>query len=416
MRRCPKIETRRPRVAPLIETSNAYARSLLAGVTAYLAAPPVVDLPLGARARRLGAGMALAVRAGTGSWCIENRAVADAVRGCRLPTVDLSAARLLPGVPCVETDDAAIAELAMAHLLSRGYRHVAYCGLNEYAWSLQRCEQFGRLAAAAGRERGPPVGPPRRGAAEWAADQRDLVRWVASLPKPVGVMACFDIRGRQLLDACRVSGVRVPDDVAVIGVDDDAVLCELSDPPLSSVILDGPRTGYRAAQMLEAMMSGQRLRRTSAGSCPEASRVGVRPMRWPSPMPTSPRPSASSESGRARGSTWTTCCAKSRSRGACWNRDSAAQLGRTPHAEILRCRIDRAKDLLAATDLPLKNIARATGIAHAEYLSVVFKRSTGRSPLQYRKEQRRGSALCAEALFAGWPACSGTAVPSGKGR
>ena len=72
----------------------------------------------------------------------------------------------------------------------------------------------------------------------------DIATWLQGLPKPVGVMACYDLRGQQVLDACRRAGLTVPEEVAVIGADDDELLCELSSPPLSSVIPDTHRTGY----------------------------------------------------------------------------------------------------------------------------------------------------------------------------
>src|SRR5438093_7737802 len=87
----------------------------------------------------------------------------------------------------------------------------------------------------------------------------DLVaQWLKDLPKPVGLMACNDIRGQQVLNACRASGVAVPDDVRVIGVDNDEVLCELADPPLSSVAPNTERIGYEAASLLDQMMRGRK--------------------------------------------------------------------------------------------------------------------------------------------------------------
>ena len=92
---------------------------------------------------------------------------------------------------------------------------------------------------------------------------RDLRRWLQELPKPIGIMACYDIRGQQVLDACRSAGLAVPDEVAVIGVDNDALLCELASPPLSSVIPNTHRTGYEAAALLDRIMAGKRVSPTA---------------------------------------------------------------------------------------------------------------------------------------------------------
>ncbi len=123
-------------------------------------------------------------------------------------------------------------------------------------WSKWRCEHFCRLAEEAGV---PCLLYGAGGAlpASWQAEHAKLVRWVKTLPQPVGILACYDIKAQQLLDACRAAGAAVPDEVAVLGVDNDPVLCELCDPPLSSVIPDARQAGYRAAELLDRWMAGK---------------------------------------------------------------------------------------------------------------------------------------------------------------
>lgn len=175
-----------------------------------------------------------------------------------MPAVDVSAARHVPNLLYVETDDAAIAGLAAEHLLGRGFRHFGYCGDPRFNWSNWREEHFRHRVAAAGFEC--HVYRPsrrRRGTAVWDHERADLGAWLQALPKPAGVMACYDIRGREVLDVCRQRGISVPDEVALIGVDNDDVICDLADPPLSSVIPDTRRTGYEAARLLDFLMAGR---------------------------------------------------------------------------------------------------------------------------------------------------------------
>ena len=114
----------------------------------------------------------------------------------------MSAAREIPDIPWVETDDDAIARLAAEHFRERGFRHLAYCGDPRFNWSKWRCEHFGRLAGAAETScavygaRGPV-------ADSWQAEHAKLVRWVTTLLRPVGILACYDIMAQQFLDACR---------------------------------------------------------------------------------------------------------------------------------------------------------------------------------------------------------------------
>lgn len=384
-------DSTRPQVALLIETSNAYARGLLEGIAAYLREHRPWSIYLSEHGR--GDAVPGWLRGWKGDGIIariENPDIAHAVAERNLPTVDVSAARLLPTIPVVETDNPLIARMAAGHLLERGFQHLGFCGVSSYKWSQARSEAFAQSARDAGRSFHLHQSPDPL---EAAADNLALARWVAALPKPVGIMAAYDIRGRQLLDACRTAAIRVPDDVAVIGVDDDALLCELADPPLSSIAPDTHRTGYIAAQLLEQMMEGGKVDELEYHIPP----LGI----------VTRRSSDALAIGDAD------VCGALR-----YIRDHACEgisvddvlsqtplsrrvlesrfrrlLGRSPHQEILRVRVERVKRLLAETDLPIKAIAKKSGIPHTEYLSVTFKRITGRSPSEYRRSMRDLSSI-----------------------
>jgi len=376
-----------PRVALLIETSNAYGRGLLAGVAEYvqLHGPWSIYLPETHRADDTAAarlrswhGDGVLVRA-------ETRNIARAVVACGAAVVDLSAAGLLAEAPAVHSDVRAEAALGFEHLWERGFRHLGFCGVSNYPWVRWQQERFYELAARAGSTVASFVEPLRLNQARgWSADRRSLAKWLSQLPKPVGIFACYDLRGQQVLDACRLAGLRIPDEVAVIGVDDDAVRCNLSDPPLSSVAPDTRRIGYQAAELLDRLMKGGRVkpgirliepsgvsarRSTDAVALADTDiAAGLRfirdhccePITVDSVLDVVPMSRRSFESRFVR------------------------LIGRTPHAEILRCRIEHAKRLLAETDLPIKTIAVKVGAATPEYLSVLFQRTVGLTPSAYR--------------------------------
>ena len=378
------------RVALLIETSNAYARGLLEGVTAYLREHRPWSIYISEHGRGDSVPHWLQGWKGDGILArVENLRIARAVSERKLPTVDLSAARLLRNVPWAETDDAAIARFAFEHLFDRGFRHLGFCGLSDYKWSAWRCEHFGKLAAEAGCDCSVHVARAGRGrAADESADQADLSHWLTKLPKPVGVLACFDIRGRQVLDACRAAGMRVPDDVAVLGVDNDTVLCELSDPPLSSVAPDTSRTGYVAAELLDRMMAGERL--------PAEAHL-IPPTRVVARRSTDVLAIEDADLSAAIRFIREHACdgisvaqvleSVPLSRRSLETRFQKL-LGRTPHDEIVRVQIERAKQLLGQTELPLKAIAARLGFRHPEYLNVLFRRVTGQTPGAYRRGNR----------------------------
>ncbi len=369
-------------VALLIETSNAYARELLRGIMAYMHTNDLWALRLAERGRGEVSRTELAEWEGHGVIArIENPRVAEVVRSWGRPAVDVSAARLLPDLPWVETDDAAISKLAANHLLERGLRHFGYCGDNRFNWSIWREEHFRARLAEAGYicDAGPS---PRRGGDE-------LADWVRSLPKPVGILACYDIRGREVLDACRRAEVAVPDEVAVIGVDADDLMCELSDPPLSSVVPNARHTGWVAAELLDALMAGRPV-------APEAHRIpplGVTTRRSTDTLAVEDSDLAAAVRYIRENACAGVNVADVVARLPLSRRVLEARflkvLGRSPHAEILRVRLERVKALLARGESSLDTIARHTGLRHGVYLSAVFKRELGETPGQFRTRMSR---------------------------
>ena len=318
---------------------------------------------------------------------IENQRIARAVIRCGRPAVDVSAARLLPDLPWVETDDELIARAAAEHLLERGFRHFGFFGDERFNWSKWRRDQFVRMIAghgavcevySAGRSAG----------RDWEREENDLAQWLQGLPKPLGVMAAYDIGGRQVLDACRRAGLRVPDEVAVVGVDNDGLLCELSDPPLTSVEPDARRTGYTAAEILDRLMNNRRVPVLSHRIPP----VGVVTRQSSDTMAVGDADVAEAvrfirENACSGISVKDVLQRVPLSRRALETRFVKA-VGRTPHAEVERVRLERAKHLLRVTDLPVFEVALRTGFRYQEYLSVAFRRYTGVSPTQFRKNAR----------------------------
>ena len=376
------------RVALLVETSNSYARGLLRGVVDYAREHGGWSVYLGEHSRGDQPPPWLARWDGDGVIArIENARIARAVMRCGRPVVDVSAARLLPDLPWVETDDEAIARMAAEHLLERGLRHFAFFADERFNWSKWRCEHFVRRVG----ERGCACSvytATRATRRDWEREENELAGWLAGLPKPVGVMACYDIGGRQVLDACRRAGVAVPDEVAVVGVDNDGLLCELSDPPLTSVEPDARRTGYVAAEILDRLMRNRRVPVLSHRVPP----VGVVTRQSSDMMAAADRDVAEAvrfirENACSGISVKDVLQRVPLSRRALETRFVKA-VGRTPHAEVERVRLERAKHLLMVTDLPVYEVAKRTGFRYQEYLSVAFRRYAGVSPTQYRKDAR----------------------------
>ena len=384
----------RPSVALLIESSNAYARSLLRGIIDYVRKHETWSVFLPELERGHEPPPSFAHWKGQGIIArIENKKIAHAIKALEVPVIDLSAVRTREDLPWVETDDAAISKLAFEHLRERGLTRFAFCGEPRFNWSNWRRDYFSELVKENGLEcyTFHASGNGNRSASSWNAEMSKLRSWVKSLPKPIGIMACYDIKGQQLLDACRQARIAVPEEVAVIGVDNDELICDLCQPRLSSVIPDGKRAGTIAAGLLDQLMAGHKIEPQAYLVPP----VGVE-ARHSSDITVTDDELVTLALRYIRQHACKGISVDNIAEALLVSRRSLdrrfiATLDRTPHAEITRVRMERVKQLLLETTLPLSVIADRAGFGHVEYLSVAFKRDVGVAPGEFRRE--RGPSL-----------------------
>ena len=399
-------------VALVIETSKAYGRGVLKGISTWLHQRRDWTIAIDERGLDDPAPDWLARWGGQG---VISRLGEDALppewRGPARPVVFLRRVLAADPLPGVYTDDDAVMRLAVEHLVDRGFHELAFCPVAT-DWAAARCEAFLRHAARVGRqghvfEDGATGGRARRpraaaapagivgrrsaAAARSAAIEADrdlLGAWLDGLPKPVGIVAAYDVRGVQLLEICRERGHAVPEDVAVVGIDDDDVLCEIATPALTSVAHNLARIGFEACRLLDERMGG----------VGRGDDVLVVP-----PLGVSVRQSSDTlaiediDIRRALRLIRTRACdtlssddvaaATSASRRVL-DRKFQKHLGRTIHDEIMRTRLAEARRLLVETDHKLLVVAVRSGFAHAAQLCNLFKAAHGMSPMQYRKAAR----------------------------
>lgn len=378
---------RRPRVALIIECSTLFGRQVLHGIARYVRSHEPWSIFL--EQREFGAMPPAWLLRRRWDGIISrptDRRLAHAFTKMKTPVVDLNSLHSDLGLPRIRSDNRAIGRQAAEHLLERGFRHLAFCG---YAaeWSDLRREGF-MAAAEAARLNCSVYESPWRGRhlPEWDDDQDRIAKWIQSLPKPCGLMACNDPRGQQVLDACQRVDAAVPEAVAVVGVDNDDVFCDLCDPPLSSIMPNPQRIGYEAAAMLDRLM---------AGEPPAIGDYLIEPIgvhtRQSTDVLAVEDPDVAAAMTFIRDHAADGCTVDDVLHHVPLGRSSLERrfrkyLGRSPQAEINRVRIKRIHELLAETDLPLSRIAELVGYEHPEYLSVVFKRETGQTPGQYRRQ------------------------------
>jgi LacI family transcriptional regulator len=218
-----------------------------------------------------------------------------------------------------------------------------------------------------------------------------VARWIKGLPKPLGLMACNDFRGVQALDACRRAEIAVPEEVAVIGADNEVLACELAYPPLSSVIPDCARIGYEAAALLDRFMRGG----DRSETLPDVAPLGIA-TRQSTDMTAIDDPCVAEAVRFIREHAHEGIGVEdilnhmAVSRSVLQRRFQAA-LGRTVHDLIAGLRLKHVKQLLVETDLTLPAIADRTGFNHVEYLCSAFRKATGITPGTFRNRSRHSN-------------------------
>ncbi|MFV1994387.1 MAG: substrate-binding domain-containing protein [Verrucomicrobiales bacterium] len=382
------------RVALLIETTRTYTREVLVGVRRYIAehGPWSAFVEL----RALDSSPPAWLRTWDGDGILTRTFTSEtarAVTATGLPAIELRATRFGHALPFIGMDNRRIGEMVAEHFLNRGYRDFAVYSLDTETFFQERVENFVATVEAKGFRCDLLPSRGGRDPRDWEKSQARLVQWLGALPRPVGVFATNDQLGVRVLDACQRAGIAVPEEVAVVGCENEETLCNFATPTLTSVQLDGARVGYRAAEALDALMAG-------GASVDEATLVaprGIVARRSSDDLVINDglvAHAARMIRERAMGGILVDdlCRSLNVSRSTLERRMKAA-LGRTPKAEILRLRFREVERLLRDTDLTVEAIAGQTGFAHCHYLQSAFKERLGKTPGQYRRAAKGGGGF-----------------------
>ncbi|HLY08495.1 MAG TPA: DNA-binding transcriptional regulator [Planctomycetota bacterium] len=371
----------RPHVALIIESSIEYGRGVLRGIAGYLREHGPWSIFL--EQRELGAALPKWIREWDGDGII-TRSDDPRIARSGLPTVGLyDRAEDRLRLPMILNDNLAVGRMGARHLADRGFRHLAYYGVRRERWSELRLAGAADVARAA-----KATFAVHASGGPWELSQERLKRWLVSLPRPLGLVAANDLHGLRALDACRRAGLAVPEELAVVGADDDAEVCELSDPPLSSVTFHPEKVGYEAAALLERLMAGR-----AAPSEPLlVPPLGVS-ARQSSDILAIDDPDVAKAIHHIRRHAFDGITVEDVLREVPLSRRALEhrfrrRLGRTPKEEIQRLRFEQAKSLLATTDLPVARISDRLGFHQPAYLSAAFQREAGLTPSAYRRNHR----------------------------
>lgn len=295
----------------------------------------------------------------------------------------------MEGIPYITTDTEAIVRMAFEHLRDCGCRRFAFINsVEDTVWSAARERAFSELARRSGFAC--HVYGTSGGELPWEQEIGRLGRWIARLPRGLGIFAAMDQRGRHVIEACREVGLRVPDDVVVLSVDNDPLLCELCEPSLSSIALDAYRAGHEAARVLHRLMDGERVgphTRILVGPTHVSRRQSTASGFDQDPVVAEARRFVYERFGESRLQVSDIARHCGVSRRLLETRFGQA-MGRTLLAELTEVRMERARTLLRETGGTIAEISEACGFADPNYFTKAFRRSNGRAPLRYREQSR----------------------------
>lgn len=383
-----KLANSMPHVVILLESTYPTHTQILRGILRFtqLHAPWTLDVRTG----RAGEPTSFGAEKWKVDGIIANRLppeLSALIRRHRTPTIVMNdIGREVRPIARILCDNAAIARLAAETLAGKGFENFAFVGERSgIHWSVARERVFADEIA----RRGFPcrVYPTDEGGG--AEDGRRLQDWLRALPRPTALFAAYDIRARQVLDACHAAGLAVPDDIAILGVDDDEVICETAAPALSSIPLSMADAGFRAAELLDRVMSTGRRPRGAADIIFTGTHVVARRSTARDAVADAlvRRCRALMEANMGRPFNVADLVASlGVSRRTLETRFRAAT-GRSLNDEITELRIRRAKTMLAKSALPQSAIAAACGFCDASHLNVIFRRHCGAPPSAFRENK-----------------------------
>jgi LacI family transcriptional regulator len=381
-----------PHVILCVETARECGRGILLGVVAYCRVhgywrlsqePPSYTYPSGAVRSTWPA-----------DWRVDGLIasrpeIPDHVLESGLPIVGIDVRRPIPNLPNIVGDADAIARMAAEHFLERGFTQFAYCGFEDIRWARERGACFVQRITEAGFRVDTYHQPAPQGRVTWDQQPTLLAEWLKNLPKPTALFACNDDYGRQVTQACRLAEIQVPDEVAVLAVDNDEMVCLLCDPRLSSIALNFERAGYEAAELLDRMM------RNEVKACNQ--RILLKPTHVSTRQSTDVLAIPDAVVARAarfiRENAREGIQVEDVAKAVCTSRRTLQHrfrktVGRSVGEQIRRVRLEHITRMLIETNLNISEIATNLGYTDAQHIARYFRIAKGMSPQEFRRQYR----------------------------
>jgi len=307
-----------------------------------------------------------------------------------VPTISCPYTRSkFPNISNIMTDHDEIGKTGAKYLLEKGFKNFAYCGFDDWWWSKVRGEYFSKTLAEAGYSTNFYKQPHAKSNRTWDKEPAIMSKWLLSLPKPIGIMTCNDDRGEMVIEACKNAKLQIPDEIAVVGVDNDSLICDLCHPPLSSVALNTEKAGYEASALLDKMIDNKK--------CSDLE-IHVQPTHVEERQSTDilaiDDPDIIEAVRFIRRNSRRVIQVNDIVNSVSLSRRILEKrfrkiVGHSIHDEIRRVRVDHIIRMLAETEMSIFEISQAFGFQEISHLTRFFKREKGISPHFYRKQYLR---------------------------
>jgi len=318
-----------------------------------------------------------------------------------MPVIAVSTLQETSKLPFVSANSEEVAELACEYLLKRKFNNFAFFGLTQAKWSRERMEYFSSYLARAGhkihvfkKEQIPITDDLISFANLWTnttltTGQQELVEWLKQLPKPIAILASCDILAGHLSNVAKEAGLSIPDEVAILGVNNDQTICNICDPPLSSIALNFKKAGYNAAKLLDKIISGQE---AMQGQCINTQPTHVETrgstdifaIDDPDVIQVLKYIKQNSNKPLQVNEVASHVYISKRSLQSKFQKT----LGRSIHEEIVHAHLEIARAMLVETNLPIDEIASRSGFHYTSNMRRAFKQFTGLLPQKYRQQHR----------------------------
>jgi len=388
---------KRIRVALMIETARGYGRGILRGIAKYVRRlhdpwefyfnPGDFDQVLPKMKEWGGHGIIARIQDEKTVWEIQKTGLP--VIALDLPQSLKEQEITLEKFCEVRSDSHTAAVLAADHFLERQFTRFAFVGNYGQIWSHLRQEFFQKYLGEKGfTVHTYPIPVRNKKQLRWELEHTNLEQWLQTLPKPIGLLACNDQRGREVLEACQGAGISVPYEIAVMGIDNDELLCDLSNPSLTSVVMNTEQGGYQAAELLDQMMRGH---------VPGKRVIIVHPLRIE--LRRSTDVAAIDDRDMASVMQYI-----HQNVGTSISIDEIAKyvslskrtlqirfkntFGRTINYETRTVKLSHARKLLQETELSIPEIAELSGFGTSSYLIQCFRQHFSLTPSKYRRTIR----------------------------